>query len=153
MPLAARHQAAASSGVSHAENGTGRLPCLRRLNRSSSAAATTCPSTTSAAAGSWKIALIPSTFTPRSGTRVEPLRTNKVSVEPKRLTCTDRGTAAAAQQIEQYIAGDWTSGSGSETFTVFDPSDGGEVSRAPLATPDDVAAAVKAARAAQPGWA
>ena len=41
-----------SSGSSQAENGTGLLPCLRRLNRSSSAAAATCPSTTSAEAGS-----------------------------------------------------------------------------------------------------
>src|SRR3954447_12999921 len=61
MPPAARHQAADRSGVSHAENGTGRLPCLRRLKRSSSAAATTRPSTTRAADGSWNRALIPST--------------------------------------------------------------------------------------------
>ncbi len=51
----------ACSGSSHAENGTGRLPCLRRLKRSSSAAATIRPSTTSAADGSWKTALTPST--------------------------------------------------------------------------------------------
>src|SRR6266536_4852983 len=61
MPAKDRHQAADCSGSSQAENGTGRLPCLRRLNRSSSAAATTVPSTTSAADGSWKTALIPST--------------------------------------------------------------------------------------------
>src|SRR5204862_3643198 len=60
-PACSRHQAADRSGVSQAENGTGRLPCLRRLNRSSSAAAATVPSTTRAAAGSWKTALIPST--------------------------------------------------------------------------------------------
>ena len=40
-PASARHHAADCSGSSQAENGTGRLPCLRRLNRSSSAAATT----------------------------------------------------------------------------------------------------------------
>jgi hypothetical protein len=52
-PASFRHQAADSSGSSQAENGTGRFPCLRRLNRSSSsAAATTRPSTTTAAAGS-----------------------------------------------------------------------------------------------------
>ncbi len=51
----------ACSGSSHAENGTGRFPCLRRENRSSSAAPTTVPSTTSAADGSWKIALTPRT--------------------------------------------------------------------------------------------
>ncbi|MEV0134282.1 aldehyde dehydrogenase family protein [Dactylosporangium sp. NPDC050688] len=57
------------------------------------------------------------------------------------------------QQIEQCIAGIWTSGSGTEALTVFDPSDGAAVSSAPQASPGDVAAAVKAARAAQPGWA
>jgi succinate-semialdehyde dehydrogenase/glutarate-semialdehyde dehydrogenase len=57
------------------------------------------------------------------------------------------------QQIEQYIAGSWTTGSGTDTITVRSPSDGTEVSRAPQASPDDVDAAVKAARAAQPGWA
>src|ERR671916_1619003 len=61
MSATSRHHRAACSGSSHAENGTGRLPCLRRLNRSSSAAATVSPSTTSAAAGSWKTALMPST--------------------------------------------------------------------------------------------
>src|SRR5690242_12158003 len=58
-PACSRHQAAESSGSSQAENGSGRLPCLRRLNRSSSAAATTRPSTTTATAGSWKRALTP----------------------------------------------------------------------------------------------
>src|SRR4051794_23106836 len=61
MPAWARHQAAAASGSSQVENGTGVLPCLRRLKRSSSAAATVLPSMTSAAAGSWNTALIPST--------------------------------------------------------------------------------------------
>src|SRR3954449_12049315 len=61
MPAFARHQAADCSGSSHVANGTGDLPCLRRLNRSSSAAATTWPSMTRAAAGSWKSALIPRT--------------------------------------------------------------------------------------------
>src|SRR5687768_16431564 len=53
----------ACSGSSQAAKGTGRFPCLRRLNRSSSAAATIRPSTTSAAAGSWNTALIPRTAT------------------------------------------------------------------------------------------
>src|SRR5690348_6871247 len=52
------------AGCSQAEKGTGRLPCLRRLNRSSSAAATTSPSMTSAAAGSWKTELTPRTRMP-----------------------------------------------------------------------------------------
>src|ERR687893_116508 len=61
-PACSRHQAAACSGSSHVENGTGVLPCLRREKRSSSAAATVSPSTTSAAAGSWNTALTPRTF-------------------------------------------------------------------------------------------
>jgi hypothetical protein len=61
-----------SSGSSQVENGTGRLPCLRRLKRSSSAAATVRPSITSAAAGSWNTALIPSTFTWSSPPRGSP---------------------------------------------------------------------------------
>jgi acyl-CoA reductase-like NAD-dependent aldehyde dehydrogenase len=56
------------------------------------------------------------------------------------------------QQIEQYIAGRWTAGSGTETFTVLDPSDGTEAVRAPQAAPADIDAAVNGARAAQPGW-
>src|SRR5262249_55058692 len=47
-------------GSSQVENGTGRLPCLMCVKRSSSAAATTRPSETRQAAGSWKAALIPS---------------------------------------------------------------------------------------------
>ena len=39
-PPSARHQRMAASGSSQVEKGTGRLPCLRRLKRSSSAAAT-----------------------------------------------------------------------------------------------------------------
>src|SRR3954451_9524906 len=58
-----RHHRAASTGSSHVENGTACLPCLRRENRSSSAAATICPSITSAAAGSWNTALIPRILT------------------------------------------------------------------------------------------
>src|SRR3954452_16338401 len=60
-PPSARHHRIACSGSSHVENGTGVLPCLRREKRSSSAAATIRPSTTSAAAGSWKTALMPRT--------------------------------------------------------------------------------------------
>src|SRR6478752_7976985 len=56
-----RQNSIAASGSSHVENGTGDFPCLRREKRSSSAAATIFPSTTSAAAGSWKTALMPST--------------------------------------------------------------------------------------------
>jgi hypothetical protein len=65
-PPSARHHLMACSGSSHVENGTGRLPCLRRLKRSSSAAATIWPSTTIAAAGSWNTALTPSTVATRT---------------------------------------------------------------------------------------
>src|SRR3712207_5562878 len=63
MPPSRRHHSIASSGSSHVENGTHALPCLRRLKRSSSAAATILPSTTRAAAGSWNTALMPRTRT------------------------------------------------------------------------------------------
>ena len=48
------------------------MPCLRREKRSSSAAATVSPSTTSAAAGSWKTALRPSTLTAPDPLRCRP---------------------------------------------------------------------------------
>src|SRR5919199_468750 len=60
-PAASRQNRIACSGSSHVEKATGGLPCLRRLKRSSSAAATISPSTTNAAAGSWKTALTPRT--------------------------------------------------------------------------------------------
>jgi hypothetical protein len=66
-PACSRHQAAAHSGSSQVENATGSFPCLRRLKRSSSAAATISPSTTRAAAGSWNTPLIPRTFTTGAG--------------------------------------------------------------------------------------
>src|SRR5215207_11460258 len=65
MPASARHQAIDCSGSSQVEKATGGLPCLRREKRSSTAAATVTPSTTRAAAGSWKTALIPRMFTQR----------------------------------------------------------------------------------------
>jgi hypothetical protein len=60
-PPCSRQKAIACSGSSQVLNGTGILPCLRRLKRSSSAAAIVRPSATSAAAGSWKTALTPRT--------------------------------------------------------------------------------------------
>src|SRR4051794_32306012 len=52
----------ALKGSSQVENGTGRLPCLTWLRRSSSTAASTTPSRTRQAAGSWNAALIPSVY-------------------------------------------------------------------------------------------
>ncbi|MDP9817541.1 succinate-semialdehyde dehydrogenase/glutarate-semialdehyde dehydrogenase [Spirilliplanes yamanashiensis] len=54
--------------------------------------------------------------------------------------------------MEQLIGGVWTPAAG-DTFEVRSPVDGAAVSRVPVATESDVAAAVKAARDAQPGWA
>ena len=57
-------------------------------------------------------------------------------------------------EVQQLIAGAWTDGSGgATTFEVASPFDGRPVSRVPVATPDDVTAAVKAARDAAPRWA
>src|SRR4051795_7264501 len=61
MPPCSRQKAIACSGSSQGEKAPGGLPCLRREKRSSSAAATVSPSTTRAAAGSWKTALRPRT--------------------------------------------------------------------------------------------
>lgn len=53
--------------------------------------------------------------------------------------------------VEQLIGGAWMPATG-ETFVVAGPVDGSPVSRVPVATAADVAAAVKAARDAQPAW-
>ncbi|CAL9610172.1 gamma-aminobutyraldehyde dehydrogenase [Streptomyces sp. enrichment culture] len=53
----------------------------------------------------------------------------------------------------QYIAGRLTMGTSKRTHTVVDPATGAEVLTYDLAGPDDVDAAVAAAREALPGWA
>lgn len=55
--------------------------------------------------------------------------------------------------VEQLIAGTWTPGSGDRTLTVIDPRDDTPVTRVAVSSEADVAAAVKAARAATGGWA
>ncbi|WP_229073217.1 aldehyde dehydrogenase [Actinoplanes sp. DH11] len=55
--------------------------------------------------------------------------------------------------VEQLIAGTWSPGSGDRTLTVTDPRDDTAVSRVPVSSEADVAAAVKAARAAAGDWA
>ncbi|MFC7532889.1 aldehyde dehydrogenase family protein [Actinoplanes sp. GCM10030250] len=57
------------------------------------------------------------------------------------------------REVEQLIDGHWGPGSGGRTLTVTDPRDGTPVTRVPVSSEADVAAAVKAARAAAPGWA
>jgi succinate-semialdehyde dehydrogenase/glutarate-semialdehyde dehydrogenase len=55
--------------------------------------------------------------------------------------------------VEQLIDGTWTPGAGGRTLTVIGPHDGEPVTRVPVSSDADVAAAVKSARAAAPGWA
>ncbi|MEV1290245.1 aldehyde dehydrogenase family protein [Micromonospora sp. NPDC049679] len=55
-------------------------------------------------------------------------------------------------EVEQLIGGAWVAG-GDRRLTVLDPADDTPVSDAPVATPADVDAAVKAAREAAPRWA
>ncbi|MBO3741418.1 aldehyde dehydrogenase family protein [Actinoplanes flavus] len=56
-------------------------------------------------------------------------------------------------EVEQLIDGRWAPGTGGRTLTVTDPRDDRPVTRAPVASEADVAAAVRAARAAAPEWA
>ncbi|MEU4561109.1 aldehyde dehydrogenase family protein [Actinoplanes sp. NPDC023936] len=55
--------------------------------------------------------------------------------------------------VEQLIAGAWSPGSGDRTLTVIDPRDDTPVTRVPVSSEADVAAAVKAAHAAAGEWA
>jgi acyl-CoA reductase-like NAD-dependent aldehyde dehydrogenase len=56
-------------------------------------------------------------------------------------------------EVRQLIAGSWGPGGGTRFLTVVNPVDGTPVARVPIASEADVAAAVKAARDAAPGWA
>ncbi|MEU4428990.1 aldehyde dehydrogenase family protein, partial [Actinoplanes sp. NPDC024001] len=56
-------------------------------------------------------------------------------------------------EVEQLIDGTWTPGNGERTLTVLNPRDDSPVTRVPVSSEADVAAAVKSARAAAPGWA
>lgn len=55
--------------------------------------------------------------------------------------------------VEQLIDGAWGPGSGTRRLTVTNPADGQPVTAVTIASDADVAAAVKAARNAAPGWA
>ncbi|MFF8865802.1 gamma-aminobutyraldehyde dehydrogenase [Streptomyces sp. NPDC015139] len=72
---------------------------------------------------------------------------NPGSVTPERFPAQDRFADGA-----QFIAGRLTKGTSGRTHTVVDPATGEEVYTYELAGPDDVDAAVAAARAAFPGW-
>ncbi|HSM61126.1 MAG TPA: CoA-acylating methylmalonate-semialdehyde dehydrogenase [Longimicrobiales bacterium] len=54
--------------------------------------------------------------------------------------------------VHNYVGGRWTPSSGAETLPVTNPASGEEIGRTPLSTREDVDAAVRAARAAFPGW-
>ncbi|GID50766.1 succinate-semialdehyde dehydrogenase [Actinoplanes capillaceus] len=56
-------------------------------------------------------------------------------------------------EVEQLIDGRWAPGTGGRTLTVTGPRDDRPVTRVPVASEADVAAAVRAARAAAPEWA
>lgn len=73
---------------------------------------------------------------------------NPGNATPDRFPAQDRFADGA-----QYIAGRLTKGTSGRTHTVVDPATGEDVLTYDLAGPDDVDAAVAAARAAFPGWA
>ncbi|MEV6552852.1 aldehyde dehydrogenase family protein [Streptomyces sp. NPDC051597] len=52
-----------------------------------------------------------------------------------------------------YIAGRWTPAAGGDTIAVVNPADERVIAHVPAGTAEDVDAAVRAARAALPGWA
>src|SRR3954464_10633574 len=101
IPPRSRHHAIACSGSSHVEKGTHALPCLRRLKRPSSAAATTRPSTTSAAAGSWKTALIPKTRTGATYTEPGVRQTWRHPGTPPRMADNERKPPPAHDEIRR----------------------------------------------------
>jgi succinate-semialdehyde dehydrogenase/glutarate-semialdehyde dehydrogenase len=61
-------------------------------------------------------------------------------------------TAGYPEELELFLAGAWTPAEGRKTVAVHNPADASELARLPLATDDDVDAAVAAAQAAWPGW-
>ncbi|MFC4070843.1 aldehyde dehydrogenase family protein [Actinoplanes subglobosus] len=56
-------------------------------------------------------------------------------------------------EASQLLGGQWTTGTSGRVLTVADPRDDSPVTRVPVASDDDVTAAVAAARSAAPGWA
>ncbi|MDX1577923.1 MAG: aldehyde dehydrogenase family protein, partial [Gemmatimonadota bacterium] len=61
--------------------------------------------------------------------------------------------AARGPVFGHYIAGRWADAPADETLASSNPATGDELARIAQGTPDDVDAAVRAARAAQPAWA
>jgi acyl-CoA reductase-like NAD-dependent aldehyde dehydrogenase len=63
------------------------------------------------------------------------------------------GKVAAMYQVDQLIGGTWGPAGSTRHLTVLDPANGEPVTTVAIAAESDVAAAVKAARDAAPGWA
>ena len=57
------------------------------------------------------------------------------------------------KRFGHYVGGNWVLGDGGEGFATINPATSAELARVAQASPEDVDAAVKAARAAQPAWA
>ena len=57
-----------------------------------------------------------------------------------------------SHEIRNLIGGSWVDGNGHETEPVYDPATGTVIGETPLSTKEDVDEAVRAARAAFPGW-
>jgi betaine-aldehyde dehydrogenase len=62
-------------------------------------------------------------------------------------------TTASLQTYDNFVDGAWVAPGDGATEAVLDPATGEELARAPLSSADDVDRAVRAARAAFPGWA
>ena len=58
----------------------------------------------------------------------------------------------ATRTLKNYIGGRWVDAEGAETIDVTNPATGEVLGQVPLSTPDQVDAAVQAARAAFPEW-
>ena len=56
-------------------------------------------------------------------------------------------------EVTQLIAGQWSTGGSGRELTVVNPADGEAVTRVAVAADEEVAEAVRAARAAAPSWA
>ncbi|MGH2994202.1 MAG: aldehyde dehydrogenase family protein, partial [Solirubrobacterales bacterium] len=58
----------------------------------------------------------------------------------------------AVATLDNYVNGQWAPAAGDDALDDIDPATGDVTARVPLSGPDDVDAAVRAAREAQPEW-
>src|SRR4051794_34995382 len=61
-------------------------------------------------------------------------------------------TTPSTRLLDNYVGGQWTPASGSEELDVTNPATGEVLARVPMSSASDLAAAVRAARAALPEW-